>query len=554
MKKLTFAALVLVLGGLAAAQQRAASHIIISIIGTNDLHGGVLPHDGRGGLALFGGYVKNLRAARASDAGGVLLIDAGDMFQGTLESNLTEGAPVVAAYNELGYAAAAVGNHEFDYGPVGDAAAPAGPADDARGALKARAAEARFPFLAANIIDETTGWPVDWPNVRPSVMVAVAGVQIGIVGVTSAATLAATSAANVRGLAIAPLAPAIAAEATKLRAAGASIVVVTAHAGGACTNFERPLDLSSCEANGEIFDVARSIPAGLVDVIVAGHRHLGIGHQIAGSAIMESYSNGRAFGRVDVTLDRATGMILERRSFPPKDIEGGTYEGAPVAQDGAVARALAPAVARAAAVKAELLGVIVDAPISRRPPGESALGNLFADLMRVSVPGTDLALTNNGGVRADLPAGPLTYGRFYEAMPFDNRLVRIALTGAQLRQVFAHNFTQATGIRIPVSGVRVEGRCEDGTLRVTIVRDSGVPVRDDESLAVVTSDFLALGGDEILTPLGALSYMDVPGPGMRDVMADRLRKQGGRLRSEDLLNSNRARILYPPEMPARCAA
>src|SRR4051794_36476840 len=82
-----------------------AGTMTLSLIGANDLHGGILPADDVGGLALFGGYVKNLRAARARDGGAVLLIDAGDMFQGTLESNLTEGASVIAAYNALGYAA-----------------------------------------------------------------------------------------------------------------------------------------------------------------------------------------------------------------------------------------------------------------------------------------------------------------------------------------------------------------------------------------------------------------------------------------------------------------
>ena len=88
-----------------------------------------------------------------------MLVDAGDMFQGTLESNLGEGAAVVRAYNALGYDAAALGNHEFDFGPVGPAPAPRTPADDARGALKARAAEAKFPLLVANIADAASGEP-----------------------------------------------------------------------------------------------------------------------------------------------------------------------------------------------------------------------------------------------------------------------------------------------------------------------------------------------------------------------------------------------------------
>src|SRR5262245_25918512 len=96
-----------------------SSTLTISVVATTDLHGGVLARGDRGGLALLGGYLRNIRAVRTQDGGGVLLVDSGDMFQGTLESNLNEGAAVVGAYNALGYAAAAIGNHEFDYGPVG---------------------------------------------------------------------------------------------------------------------------------------------------------------------------------------------------------------------------------------------------------------------------------------------------------------------------------------------------------------------------------------------------------------------------------------------------
>ena len=87
----------------------------LSVVGTIDLHGHLAA------LPWLSGYVENLREQRQADGGGVLLLDAGDMFQGTLESNLAEGAPVVAAYNALGYTAVAIGNHEFDFGPAGPA-------------------------------------------------------------------------------------------------------------------------------------------------------------------------------------------------------------------------------------------------------------------------------------------------------------------------------------------------------------------------------------------------------------------------------------------------
>ena len=118
--------------------------IVVSVLGTNDVHGALLPTNGNYGLALLGGYAANLRAAREADGGAVLLIDAGDMWQGTIESNVTEGAAVVAAFNAAGYDAAAVGNHEFDFGPAGAKATPTEEGDDPR--VRSRRARRRRTF------------------------------------------------------------------------------------------------------------------------------------------------------------------------------------------------------------------------------------------------------------------------------------------------------------------------------------------------------------------------------------------------------------------------
>jgi 5'-nucleotidase len=253
--------------------------VTLSIVGTTDLHGNIFPRNGQGGLAVFAGYVNNLRVTRAADGGAVVLIDAGDTFQGGIESNLSEGAIVVDAYGVLGYTAAVIGNHEFDFGPVDTAEGRQVLGRDPRGAIKAAARRARFPFLAANLVDEATGRAIDWPNVRPSVLVDAAGVKVGIVGVMTIDALRATLRVNVQGLRASPLAEAIADEASKLRAAGAQIVIAGAHAGGACAEFEDSADLSSCDSLSEIFQVARSLPRGLVDVIAAGHTHQGLAHE-----------------------------------------------------------------------------------------------------------------------------------------------------------------------------------------------------------------------------------------------------------------------------------
>ena len=154
MKRITTASLVVVfiISCAPTSVEPEANLIVISVLGTNDVHGELIPQSDRGGIITFSGYVAALRDARADD-GAVLLVDAGDMWQGTLESNLSEGAAVVQAYNALGYAAAAIGNHEFDFGPAGPRPIPQDDGDDPQGALRQRATETDFPLLAANLIE-----------------------------------------------------------------------------------------------------------------------------------------------------------------------------------------------------------------------------------------------------------------------------------------------------------------------------------------------------------------------------------------------------------------
>src|SRR5262245_9335676 len=89
--------------GLSAAALTATKPevVTLSIVTTTDLHGNIAPRGNQGGLAMFGGYVASLRAARAADGGAVLLIDSGDTFQGGIESDLSEGAVVIDAYAAL---------------------------------------------------------------------------------------------------------------------------------------------------------------------------------------------------------------------------------------------------------------------------------------------------------------------------------------------------------------------------------------------------------------------------------------------------------------------
>lgn len=547
--------------------------VVISIVGSNDIHGQFLPAGNRGGVTTLSGYVSALRMARAND-GGVLLVDGGDMWQGTLESNLNEGALMVAAFNALGYAASTIGNHEFDFGPAGPLALPESSTDDPQGNLKARASEASFPLLAANLIDEATGEPVAWDNVQPSTMVDVAGVKIGIIGILTSSTPHTTISANFAGLRIDPLTDAIIREATKLRANGASIVVVAAHAGGRCADYSDPNDLSSCDLSREILRVAGELPAGLVNHIVGGHESFAIAHIVNGVVITAGTSYARNFGRADFTLDRATGEVLDVTVFPPQplcpwvepgtqtcsrdeerreSLAAATYEGFPVVPDPAVAAIADQAAAIAAEMKTERLGATLKTAFTLDGNPESSLGNLITDILQESLDADVSILNVSGGLRANLPAGDLTYGSVFEMFPFDNRVVILELTGGDLRKVIAkqaHNHLRRAGF----SGMSVDVSCSDGQLDVTMRLNDGAEVRNDDLVRVAVNDFLATRGDDILTPVipdSGFDYVQDPRY-MRDVIADWFRRHRGALHASQFDSAAARRWNLPESLPATC--
>jgi 2',3'-cyclic-nucleotide 2'-phosphodiesterase (5'-nucleotidase family) len=506
-----------------ASAAAAVADVTISIVGTNDLHGRVFTDDqGRAGLTVLGGYIDNLRAARAADGGAVLVLDAGDTFQGGIESNLSEGAMVVDAYNAIGYTALAIGNHDFDFGAV-DPREPArkwlplhagaAAVGDVQGALKAAAARARFPFLAANIVDAATGEPVRWPNVAPSTLVELAGVRVGVIGTMTESGLRQTLAAHAEGLGTRPLAPTVAAEARALRARGADVVVLATHAGGWCGETSDPHDLRSCDDASEIFKLTRELPRGTLQAIVAGHTHGTVAHFVNDVPIISVGSFGAQFGRMDLTLDSARRAVVDVRIHEPQPVcarieprngdcavapagIAAEYEGEPVTPSAAVAAAIEPELTRVRALRAELLGAVAAGPIGRAAP-ESPLGHLFADALREAVPGADAALSygpGRGGLRADLAAGPVTFGAAYDTFPFDNRVLRVTLTGGQLARVLADQLPQLVDGRrglFGVSGIRVAVVCDGNEPRVRVARDTGQPLAATEPLTLAVAAYSA---------------------------------------------------------------
>lgn len=508
-------------------QPAAPAHLVV--VGTTDIHGWIDGHPAQtqagekfrsGGLDVLGGYLANLRAVHGE---AVLLVDSGDMYQGTLASNLSEGEAVIRAMNELGYAATAVGNHEFDFGPVGERSQALVAGDDPLGALKRNAALAKFPFLSANIREKATGKTPAWA--RPYTMANVSGVRVGIIGAITEETPSVTLAANVASLDFTSAAEAISTSAAALRGQGAEAIVVMTHIGGSCRDLREPLDTSSCAVDEHLFKLARALPAGSVDVIFGGHSHQQVRHVVNGIPLMQAAPLGRGMSVVDLWVDRSTRRVVAEKTVlrPHTEIcervfeSGGcnprvgkgplkpaTYEGRLVQPSPAVQAAIKPFVDRTEAKRRAPIGVSIAAPVTRNYDKESALGNLVADALHAEYPEADFAFVNSGGIRADLRAGDLTYGDIFEVLPFDNFPAIVEMSGRELQRVMEHTLGSSHGA-LQVSGFTARGeRTADGKVAVELRRRDGSAIDLDKMYKVVTLDFLASGGSGVGAVMSAI--------------------------------------------------
>src|SRR4051812_2127780 len=253
----------------------------LRIIATNDFHGALEPRpDANGVLRGGAAYVADAinRARRECEPRcQTLLLDGGDLFQGTPASNLSFGRPVLEYYNRMGYAASALGNHEFDWGID---------------TLRARMRQAKFGIFGANV-RYSDGRDAPW--IRNDTIVTRGGARIGIIGVSTAATPTTTRAANVVGLRFDDPAPIVDSIGPVLRRRGAAFVIVIAHAGAFCGT------AGAAACSGEIIDLATKLHT-KVDAIVSGHTHSLVNTVINGIPVVQARSSGRALDILDLPL------------------------------------------------------------------------------------------------------------------------------------------------------------------------------------------------------------------------------------------------------------
>jgi 5'-nucleotidase len=532
----------------------------LTILAINDFHGHLQARPLRtletpprtvlvGGAEALAATIAELRAKNPKRT---LLLDAGDFMQGTLPSNHAEGAPVRALFAALGVDATAIGNHEFDFGPIGPAVEVPGGKDKEpnaaagrRGALLAWTKQAPFPVLTANILRKSDGKRVDWPNVRPSILIERGGVKVGVVGLTTTDTPTTTLPSNVADLRFAKLAPVLIREAKALRARGAQVIVALAHVGGSC----KGRDPRSCR--GEIFDTVRALPPKLVDAVVAGHSHRCIWHRVNGVLVTEACSKGIAVGRIELTLrggqvDGSASRVLPptlvcQTVFADGSCEARLKQGKPVGPLGEnpllerhralvskVRTSLRPFRQASAKKAKQLLGRLAR-PLVHRYRGSSEVGYLFAEMLR-KVFGGDIALMNAGGIRGNLGAGNITYAQIFSVFPFDNRVAIVQATGDQLRRMLAASLSREHAGVLQISGANARVRCGKPAKLLSLHDPKGKPLKPKQIYKVILSDFMLAGGDglgPVLAEIPAARKRVLAGRLIREEMAAYLLKLGG---------------------------
>ncbi|MDQ2670001.1 MAG: 5'-nucleotidase C-terminal domain-containing protein, partial [Gemmatimonadota bacterium] len=323
--------------------------ILLRVLTTNDFHGALLPREyewarGRpvGGAVAVDAVMDSLEAACDCPA---IRVDAGDQFQGTLVSSTRAGKPVIEFFNRMGLAAAAVGNHDFDWSVD---------------TLRARMADAQYPWLVANVFDSATGRRPDWA--RPWVMVRRDTLDIAIIGYIGPETRGSIRQDYVKGLEFRAAPDAIRDVLTDVARAGPDVTILLAHEGAECSG-------DTCR--GEVLDLARSLSRAGVDLIVGGHRHEHVETTVADVPIVIARSSGTAVGVADLRRTNA------RPAFRTDVL---TVWADSIRPDSGVARLIEAERRRVEAISGRVVARL-RYPLDR-DGSEYPLGNLIADARR----------------------------------------------------------------------------------------------------------------------------------------------------------------------------
>lgn len=460
----------------------------LTVFFTNDIHGGIVPQRAEflnpefppslGGGASAAAIIEKVRHQGRE----TLLIDAGDIFQGTLVGTLSKGKAVVEFMNRLHYDATVPGNHDFDLGK-----------ENLIELIKA----SKFPWVSANIYDKATGRVWEW--VKPWIVVEKAGLRIGITGATTTGTARMSFPEHIRGLDFRPEIPALQAAVDSLRARGVDLVVAMVHTGLPYDLREgyRRLQQTSYQdvlrrGYANAMEIAHFVRG--IDLLLGGHLHKGIQQPwedpVTHTICVQNYGNFGNLGWIDLLIDPATralvgydlpsdnGMLLllqEDEFWPDSTVAAFIRMQQQLYEKGFE----------------EVIGETRTALV-RSSNGEAPLNNLVTDAMRWRGE-ADLAFTNYGGIRANIKQGPITRADIFRVLPFGNQIVVFQASGRLIKQILEAK-VRGGSRGLAVSGARVVvNKSLPDRQRVVWVEVGGQPLDPDRTYRVATTDYLMEG-------------------------------------------------------------
>lgn len=428
----------------------------IIITHTNDMHGFFVEgkYDGMG-LAKVARFNELVKAANPH----ALYLDAGDAIQGANLVTLSKGKAAIKMLNTMNIDAAAVGNHEFDYG------------SDTFLALEK---EAKYPFYACNVKNAKK------ENIfKPYVIKEVAGKKVAIIGIATPETAFKSHPDNTKGITFED--PVVAVKAVMAELKGkADYFVAVAHLGDEVGD----VDYTSVK-------LAKEVPE--LDVIVDGHSHSTYpeGKEVNGVMIVSAGEKTKNVGYVEINKDgKVTATLFDKKSA--------MY----ISEVADVAKVVAEVVAENKKIEDEVVAEAPELLVGERTvvrKGESNLGNLLTAALK-DVSKADFALTNGGGIRASIEKGKVTKGNILTVLPFGNTVRVIQISGKDVRAAIEHGlskYPEENGGFPHIAGLTVKfDPSKDAGSRITEILVNGKDKLDDAKMyTLATNDFLVAGGD-----------------------------------------------------------
>jgi len=520
MKKLCFLSIFLVAGLLLASETETQK---LYIFYTNDIHGGITEQEADflnpnfppmlGGGASAARIIETYRKKAKEYGNALLLLDAGDIFQGTPVGTKTAGKAIIDYMNKVGYDAVTAGNHDFDLG---------------KDVFINLTRQADFPILSANLFDKSSDKVFSY--IKPWTIVEKHGIKIGIFGITTEATEQMSFPQNIAGLDFTAELPAAQKAVDELHAQGVDLVIALVHMGLPYDVQEGYQKLMESERQHVIkesylnaMELARYVKG--IDIMFGGHIHRGYDEPwcdpVNHTLVFQNYGNGGNLGMAIINFDEKSRTIA---GYDLPDKESGLLL---LTQD-----QFWPDDSIEASIKAvqeevekgydEVIGV-TDLALTRGQ-GEAPMNNLICDAM-IEATGADFSFTNFGGVRSDIKIGPITPRDVFKVLPFGNAIVVLHLKGEFLKQLFEDKLAgNRSGLAIGGGKLAYDRSKPDGE-KITQFTIGGNPIDDNKEYRVATTDYLAEGNSG-LSALASLEqeYVDQTGILLRDAVTQYIQK------------------------------